>query len=643
MTQYIFKQNMIVRRLSRDYNILLINEEWATLQNVENKQHQVLSVLTLLQEYQLGDLTLPSFSDHLDYTLLTEQQITELRRFNTYLQFLDEQIFPSSNNALQLTINTAGNLLNEQDYMRPSISTLRRWYSKWTINNKQALYLLKSNIKQFSTTQSIRISEEMRLLINDVIDTEYLTLNGPNRAVCFKRLKLLHKRQGLQCKIVSRATFYRYVDKVDELTVISHRQGSVAAKKHARSATKRYEANGLFERCELDAVHINIYLIDLDGNIKGKPIVFLMIDVFSRCILGMHISIQNGETSDAAISTLRHAVLPKPTEKYHYLESKWACHGCPIELFVDSGSSFINASFDAILAQLKITRINGQSRQPWKRPHIERFNSTLRNKLKGIPGYIGKKSDNFEYDKPPKSLATLTLDEFERIVSHIIVDEYHQEPHAGINNSTPAQMWEKHIRYSPPFVPPNVEIFNVYMMKPQLGKIQQLKGIQYQYQFFNTNELKALYLTLKQHKLHNKKVTFLVDPDDASHITVINPFNQSLLKIPNTRKSSHARSFKELKRLSVEQMPNNTQKHIDEITQQAIDRKKKSARDKQKLTKKSTSDLTTFESTLTQDQIEAMMNKRNDITHKALDITNTENTLDVQQPSTPKIIKYKTN
>ncbi|WP_282109532.1 transposase [Shewanella algicola] len=642
MTQYIFKQNMIVRRLSRDYNILLINEDWATLQNVENKQHLVLSVKTLLQEYQIGDLSLPAFSGHIDYTLLTEQQITELRRFDTYLKFLDEQTFPGSNDALQLTINTAGNLLNEQGYTRPSIPTLRRWYAKWLINNKQSLYLLKSYRKPFSTTQSDRISEEMRLLIDDVIDTEYLTVNGPSRAACFKQLESLHGRLGLQCKLVSRATFYRYVDKIDELTVIKHRQGFAAAKKHGRSAINCYETTGLFERCEMDAVHVNIYLVDLEGNIIGKPIVFLMIDVFSRCILGMHISIQNGETSTAAISALRHAVLPKPVEKYHYLENKWICHGSPIELFVDSGSSFINASFDAILAQLKITRINGQSRQPWKRPFIERFNSTLRNKLKGLPGYIGKKSDNFEYDKPPKSLATLTLDEFEKIVSIIIVDQYHQEPHSGLNNSTPAKMWEKHVRYSPPFVPPNVDIFNVYMMKPMQGKIQEVKGIQCQHQLFNSHELKALYTTLKKQELHHKKVTFFVDDDDASQITVINPFNQSLLIISNNRKSSHGRSFKELTRLKAEKMPNDSKERIDGITKQAKERKKKSARDKQKSTKGSSSTLTTFESTLTQAEIEAMMNKRNDITHQELDITKTENTDDEQQAYTPKIIKYKT-
>ena len=90
-------------------------------------------------------------------------------------------------------------------------------------------------------------------------------------------------------------------------------------------------------------------------------------------------------------------------------------------------------------------------------------------------------------------------------------------------------------------------------------------------------------------------------------------------------------------------MPNDSKERIDGITKQAKERKKKSARDKQKSTNGSSSTLTTFESTLTQAEIEAMMNKRNDITHKELNITKTENTDDEQQAYTPKIIKYKTN
>ncbi|MEZ8184224.1 DNA-binding domain-containing protein [Shewanella sp. 5S214] len=643
MAQYVFKTGMVIVRKTRHYKIAMLSEQLVTLESIDTKSYQVVQVEELLSDYQIGTLTLPIDNSNLDRSWLTESQIADLKRFNTYLNYLDVQEYPGSDSTLRLTIEICADLLNEPINLRPSISTLRRWYAKWCNNNKQALYLLKSRQNDPSLSQNSRLDYDMRLLIDDIVDSYYLTQNGPTVARCYKILMQSHLRQGLNCKVISRSSFYREIKKLDEIEVIRHRQGSAAANAHNRSAKHQYEVNGLFERFEMDAVHSKIYLIDHNGDVLGTPIIFLLIDVFSRRITGMHISMQSGETNIAAVSALRHAILPKPVEDYLFLDNKWSCFGQPMSIYVDSGKSFINASFDSLLAQLKIHRIAGQTRLPWKRSFIERFNKTLRNKLIGLPGYLGKRVDNFTYDKPGHHYATLTPEEFEKIVCILINDEYHVEPHSGLKNNIPNEIWDKNIRYSPPILPPNIEIFDNYLRAQKKGTIQELKGIQYLLQFFNSDELKGLYKQLKKVKRHKEKVTFLVDNDDASNILVINPLNQSLLKIPNTRKSSIGCGFQELQSLSAKHIPNNAQQKIDKITQQAVARKKKAVRDKQKTIKKSTSELSTFDSTLTQNDIELMMSKREQTSHKQLNITSTEHTLDVPKPSTPKIIKYKTN
>ncbi|MDO6620149.1 transposase [Shewanella sp. 6_MG-2023] len=642
--QQIFKTNMVITRSNREYKITMMNDDLVTLQVLKSDNYQIVPVDQLLAEYQLGTLTLPVFNSNVDHAWLTQKQCDQIKRYDTYLNYLDKQLFHAAKDSLKLTIATCGEVLNEPLNYRPSASTLQRWYKKWRVNNRNSIYLLKSNKHDPSLHQSNRIPTQMRQLVNDIIDSEYLTLNGPNIAQCYKILTYRHHQMDLDCKMMSKSTFYREINKLDKNIVVKKREGVIAANKNRRNAKQKYQANGLFERCEMDAVHVNIYLVNEHGEIIGKPIIFLIIDVYSRCILGMHISIQGAETTYAAVSVLRHAILPKAAENYTYLTNKWGCHGTPINLYVDSGTSFINDSMNSLLAQLKITRIAGPSRQPWKRPFIERFNSTLRNKLKGIPGYLGKKSDGKTFDKAGKHYATLTLSEFEKIVCILINDEYHQEPHGGLNNQSPSEVWAKNIAFCPAIVPPNVSIFDMYLRHQALGKIQQTKGVQYKKQFFNSDELRQLYCSLQIKNLHKDKVIFYVDELDASDIVVINPLNNSPLFVQNTCVSSHMKTFEQLKATESVSRPNIANAKIKEISKAAQLRKKQASKDKV-LTKNIINNETiSLDQALDPSIIEKMFTKRQTAAFSELTSSTEENNnnKEVQQKRPPKIITYKT-
>ena len=644
MAQQIFKANMVICRNNRDYRIVMLDDTLVTLEVVDSKHHQVLSIDQLLSEYQLGSLSLPKTNLNLDQSWLNEQQKADLRRYNTYLNYLDKLEYPGAIRSLNMAISTCGEILNEPVNCRPSTSTLRRWYSKWLNNNRQFIYLLASRKHDPNLTLSCRIDAAMRSLVDDVIDSFYLTLNGPNAADCYRTLMQQHRRMALDCPMISKSTFYREIKKLDESVIIRRRQGSIAANKYLRTANHQYQVNGLFERCEMDAVHVGIYLVDQQGDIVGKPIIFLMIDAFSRCIMGMHISIQEGETTNAAVSALRHAILPKSNQQYSFMENPWTCHGTPMDLYVDSGAAFINESFDALLAQLKINRIAGPSRQPWKHSFIERFNRTLRDKLKGIPGYVGKLTDGFTYDHPAKHYATLTVEEFEKIVCILINDIYHQEAHAGVGNQTPIAMWNTHIRYSPAIVPANVAIFDLYLRQQKRGTLQQLKGLQYKNQFFNSMELRSLFEQLKKNSRDHGKVTFYVDELNASNIMVINPLNQSVLTVPNTNKLAWGKTFLQLKMTKKIFMPNAGELKVNDITKQALDRKKKAARDV-KTSHNLADETLSMDIPLTQDVIQGMLTKREKVAHQALVLSPAKPTgSDVPESAViPKIINYQTS
>lgn len=205
-------------------------------------------------------------------------------------------------------------------------------------------------------------------------------------------------------------------------------------------------------------------------------------------------------------------------------------------------------------------------------------------------------------------------------------------------------MWNTHIRYSPAIVPANVAIFDLYLRQQKRGTLQQLKGLQYKNQFFNSIELRNLFEQLKKNSRDRGKVTFYVDELNASNIMVINPLNQSVLTVPNTNKLAWGKTFLQLKMTKKIFMPNAGELKVNDITKQALERKKKAARDV-KTSHNLADETLSMDTPLTQDVIQDMLTKREKMAHQALVLSPAKPTgSDVPESAViPKIINYQTS
>ncbi|WP_151670047.1 DDE-type integrase/transposase/recombinase [Nitrincola schmidtii] len=444
-----------------------------------------------------------------------------------YLTALDREDSPGSLKIRERVIRMVS--MRQRSYRQPpSPSTLYSYYKRYVSAKRNVLAVVSSVQKP----SSIRASQPMIDLFREVMDDFYLKSTGAltlRRCYEIMRSRFNKRREDessplVDEKMISQSQFYNWSNYLlltpsDKAKKLSNRERNLLRRK----AVQKFKLDQILERVEVDAVTINIGLLDEEGNYLGAPIVYAAIDCYSRAILGLHVQVGGGERSSSVLH-LYHQLLKAKDCSNANCHNDWPMFGIPSTLVSDSGTGFSSNQVSAFLSQLHITNVKTEVRKPWKKPFIERFFRTLRSQLcSTLKGYVGKRTDQKEIDINMKDAACLTLSQFRKILTRYVVDDYHQRPHMGLNenssgNLTPYMVWCDEARFVPSNVPANADQFeyNKGIMEPR--KLQRqgvdVKGITYQ-----SNELDALII---EHGLvYPVPCSVLFDEEDISSITVL--------------------------------------------------------------------------------------------------------------------------
>ncbi len=177
---------------------------------------------------------------------------------------------------------------------------------------------------------------------------------------------------------------------------------------------------------QIDASNPPVYLVSSYDffSVIGKPIVYLVVDVFSRMIVGLYIGLE-GPNWIGAMMALANTFLNKVKFCAEYNveieENQWPCMGLPESIIADRGEmEGMNA--DYLSETLGIDVINDPPYRADLKGIIEqKFNQTEEKTLHQIPGVVKKKHrERGEKDYRPE--AALTLDEFTTIIINTILD-----------------------------------------------------------------------------------------------------------------------------------------------------------------------------------------------------------------------------
>ena len=222
---------------------------------------------------------------------------------------------------------------------------------------------------------------------------------------------------------------------------------------NARIAPGEFRADVPLEMVQIDHTQADVFVVDaLYRSTPKRPWISIAIDLATRCILGIYISFDRPNAAAVALLVTRIVFAKQNWLKSLGVDAQWPMHGMPTTLHLDNAAEFRGRALKSGCNEYGIKLMYRPVGRPKFGGHIERFNRTLMEKLKGLPGATGNSSKErrLKTKDKPEQTAALTLREFERWVTLEIAQRYHHTPHRGLMDATPAQVWANLSQHAPP-------------------------------------------------------------------------------------------------------------------------------------------------------------------------------------------------
>lgn len=275
--------------------------------------------------------------------------------------------------------------------------------------------------------QVSRLPNAVEEILSSAIESFYLA-----QPAC--SLSDLHREIIIRCSKAeepapARSTIARRVARLSRRRTARRRLGAGAAE----AVTVRpghYTIDQSNAVWQIDHSPMDVIVVDSKNRQPiGRPWLTLVIDVASRLIPGLHVSLEAPSVVSVGLA-LRHAILPKSEAlNERGIAGDWPAGGLPDALHSDNGSDFRSEAFARACANLGIETIRRPVRRPRYGGHIERLIGTAQTALHLLPGTTfsnPKRRGEYDSDKT----AALTLDELETWIWRYVACDYNRRIHS---------------------------------------------------------------------------------------------------------------------------------------------------------------------------------------------------------------------
>ncbi|WP_137009837.1 Mu transposase C-terminal domain-containing protein [Aquitalea aquatilis] len=387
-------------------------------------------------QIQLQEAARLSAKDHtLKVSEQTEEETQATIRRARYVEAAIAQLtHPRS--IKQLTAFIPALAYQLEDVTPPSPRTVCLWVKKYFDAGRIATTFVSQKCKRGNRT--LRFPPDVEILITEGIQQVYLQ---PERRDCKDVLVFIVGRLaelGMLTKEVSSLrlptlrTIQRRVKALDPYVVARARHGKEAAERVARAAGRQIISPRAMFLVQIDTHYLDITLLDPDtGEVIGRPYLVCIIDVYTRAIVGVYISM----LPPSATTTLA-AVKDMLTRLARGLPG-----GIPVKIIPDNGIEFKNSAFVRLCARLGIIINPAEIRDPNDKPHIESFFRTLTYFLvqKCAGTTFSNPAARGDYDSHRK--AALILEKLIEYINEWIDNVYHQTIHSRTGRA-PILAWK---------------------------------------------------------------------------------------------------------------------------------------------------------------------------------------------------------
>jgi transposase InsO family protein len=175
---------------------------------------------------------------------------------------------------------------------------------------------------------------------------------------------------------------------------------------------------------QIDSTPANINLVSsLDSTRPiGRPVLYFIVDVFTRMIVGYTVTLEE-ESYPVAMLALENALTNKVEYCASYgiqiLPEEWPCHHIPEAVVADRGE-MISKNANHLADELGIQITNTPAHRPDLKAFVERsFRSAQDEVIHHLPGAVHQRHERGDRDE--RLDAVLTLEDFRKIVIHFIL------------------------------------------------------------------------------------------------------------------------------------------------------------------------------------------------------------------------------
>ena len=286
------------------------------------------------------------------------------------------------------------------------------------------------------------LSGEVDAVIDDAIRTVYLTQQRPR--VSDLLLEIRRRCHAAQLEPPGRKAVRARLLTKPQSELIAQRLGRKSARDRFSPVVGSLEPKWPLSLVQIDHTLVDVIVVDSVTRAPiRRPWLTLAIDVYSRCVVGFHLSLEPPSATSVALC-IAHAVLSKlPWLSERKIEAEWAMEGLIEHLHLDNAKEFHSEALRRGCEQYGIGIEYRPVRTPHYGGHIERLIGTMMGKIHLLPGTtFSDISEKGDYDSEKN--AAVTLDELERWLVHAITGVYHREVHRALG-TTPLAAWERGI------------------------------------------------------------------------------------------------------------------------------------------------------------------------------------------------------
>ncbi|PCC47337.1 MULTISPECIES: Mu transposase C-terminal domain-containing protein [Brevibacterium] len=369
-----------------------------------------------------------------------------------------------------------------------------------------------------------RLSEQVEQVIRELVRKRYLTKQKRSIASVHREIVRICTIRGLPAP--ARNTVETRIARMNPVEVGRRRDGPDSVRPLQSAGDDVPVIESILDQVQIDHTVIDLIVVDeRERQPVGRPYLTAAIDVFSRCLIGMVVTLEPPSAVSVGLCLAHTAGDKRPRVERLGVEADWPMSGKPKALFVDNAAEFKSEALTRGCQQHGIALDYRPLGQPHYGGIVERVIGTAMRKIHELPGTtFSDPGERGRYES--EELAALTLVELEKWLT-LAVAAYHGTVHSTLG-LTPAGRWaEGIVADGPPVVTSNPTAFLVDFLPVMRRKLTRTGFVIDHVRYF-ANVLKPWIA--RRESLER----FIIrrDPRDIGRIWVLDPEGAEYVEVP---------------------------------------------------------------------------------------------------------------